>query len=70
MFKDKALEYIEGNNDTAKEILDGILARESSKDFSSYLFALSKGDGQFDYSTLIKNNRKIKLVGYCSFMHH
>ena len=61
LFKDKAYEYIKGTNNTGK-ILNGILSRESSKDFSSYLFALSKGDGQFNYSTLIKNDRRIKLV--------
>ena len=62
LFKEKALDYIKGNNETDNEILDGILNRESSKDFSSYLFALSKGDRQFNYSTLIKNHGRIKLV--------
>lgn len=62
LFINNALEYIESDDDADKRILDDILNRESSKDFSSYLFALSKKNGRFDYSTLIKNHRQIKLV--------
>lgn len=62
LFKEKAESFLK-ENDIDDRVLKGILnERESSKDFSSYLFALSSSHNGFNYSDLIKNDQHIKLV--------
>ena len=62
LFKEDAFDSLEGSGEKTA-ILEKILGkRGSSKDFSNYLFAYSNNSTSFDYPTLIKNDKNIKLV--------